>query len=770
MKPIYSLLSTGCLLLVAPAASAQDRIDSPASTLAYMADVLTPSAEDELRAQFEASQSGDPGALPLLAQSHLLAGQPISVGPLYKATYDVNGVRFVPLLGREAPKTRSLTFQFQSAEVGQQPIVGLDLAALPVLENGEVVFERGAGVSEVYQAHNEGLEQLFRFESLPSRDGDLVVRGTFTTDLFDTGATGRSLRFEEPGIASITLDKVIGIDANGQRVDGQLRRLGDQLEIRLPHSFLRDAAFPLTLDPLFGVELQATNVTFDSDQVDVAFGSSFYDEYALVFCRYFSATDPDIYATTHTNSGAPGLLLFAIESVINTFDQAPTIAYNIGATTFAVAWQRSSAPGLQNDVLLASFDALSGAVSSSISIASSSLDESEPDLGGEELSAYDRVVLVYNSNQDIRVASVRVSNLGTPVSLSNKLIPTMVNNSRRPAITKSGGAPGQYLVVCEAVYDIDSDLQFATVDYLGFVLSGAAALVTVGPDEERPDVAGNGTDFMVVFEREPFANSGDNDIWARKLSYVSSTPSLDNTTIVVAGDVSDDEIEPAIGLSGNEYLIAYADQFLGSSLYDIYAATISTKTCKLCEPSTLVSSPTGTNRAPQVGSRAAGGDTTADQAAIAFTRSIAGNGKIYFHLWENEGSGSVASNMGGGCGGGGFTSFLGSTAIGSSDLSSTLTGVDSAASLAILNINVPGGEFGCGPCTVLPFQYLFVRPTFPGAGGDKQAVQPLSIPCKPGLAGKTIAFQWTSVFTGASPCSLSPNISLSNRQHLTLGF
>ena len=92
------------------------------------------------------------------------------------------------------------------------------------------------------------------------------------------------------------------------------------------------------------------------------------------------------------------------------------------------------------------------------------------------------------------------------------------------------------------------------------------------------------------------------------------------------------------------------------------------------------------------------------------------------------------------------------------------------ASIAVLNLSVPGDEFACGPCTVLPLNQLFAVPTFAQFGPTQSATQSLSLPCKGTLAGATLAFQWLVLPTAATPCALGPNIALSNRQHLTLGF
>ena len=765
------LLASCCSLLALPLYS-QTRTPSPPTELVRLEGSPSAAAEDALRERAAAFESD---AHEYLANSHLLAGEPISIGLDWKATYTRDGMRFTPLLGKQAPHTRTLSFRFLGLEVGGRALAGLDLEARPELAGDAVVYARGQGLTEVYEARQEGLEQSFVLETLPARDADLVVRGELTTDLVPATAhqSGTELRFTEPGIASVRIDTVVAFDADGDRVEGILRQSGSVLEIVIPAAFVATADLPLVVDPLFGVEHDGTDGTFEADQVDVAFGASSFDEYALVFTRYYSATDPDISAATYTNFGTTGLLLLAVESTVGTFDQEPSIAYNLGEEQFAVAWQRANTPSDPNDVLFSTFDASSGVVEATISLASGDItDENHPDVGGEDQLGFDRAVVVYQAEEQIRVASVQVPDGATPVLVTTNTVFSGGDHDY-PAISKSGGSSGRYFVVAERDFGIDRDLRFGMVDYIGTVLATGGTLTTSGPDEERPDVAGDGEVGMVVFQREAAAGNGDNDIWARKLEYdaVNDEVDLDPETIIVEGELDDDELEPAIGLSGNEYLIAWADQVGAGFVYDVFATTVGKDTCLVCEPEVTVSAPVLSNREPEIGTRQAGGDATEGEAAIAYTRTGGvPNDQIFFHVWENQGTGSSTLTFGGGCGEGGVISLAGSDEIGSTDFVVNLSSASAISTIAVLNINAPGGEFACGPCTVLPLKFLSTQATAPGPGGTKQASQPFQIPCKGALAGKSVAFQWIVLPTVSSPCALDPNISLSNRIQLTLGF
>ncbi len=272
---------------------------------------------------------------------------------------------------------------------------------------------------------------------------------------------------------------------------------------------------------------------------------------------------------------------------------------------------------------------------------------------------------------------------------------------------------------------------------------------------------------MLVFQRESSSGNGDNDIAAVKISYTGHLE-FDSPEIIV-GDFGDDERDPAIGFSRDEYLVSYSDQFAASNQYDIYAATIDAKSCQLCEPNWLVSTPIASNVESEIGTRWSGADKDADQAAIAFTRTGFAFDQIYYRIWQNNGNGSIITDLGGSCGGGGIASFSGQTGIGSTEFIGVLDGVDPLASIAVLNVGLPGGEFACGSCLVLPFSATFVRPLV-STGSLDHAEIAMKIPCKASWAGQTLVYQWTTLLTLQSPCSTLPNLSFSNRLQVNFGF
>lgn len=763
LAPSALLAATLPLAALPPAAQVRD--PDPHEPVRWIADSHSPQEEEAL-AEAWLAEHADAGSSLLRARSHLLDDVPISVGPLYKAVYPRGGVTFTPLLGRQALQTRTMTWRLESASIGDVPVEGIDQAAIPILADGEVRYERGA-LAEVYLARDEGLEQLFVFDALPSRTGDLVVRGHFETDLQFRGSDASELRFEEPGIADVRIGKIVGVDARGRRAAGELRLDGESLEMRLPAAFVAEAALPLVLDPLLEVETLVSSGILNADQPDVAYGDSTFDEYAVVFCRYYSLTDPDITAGFYRSDGTQGMALQAIEADSGIFDQEPSIAYNAEVLEFAVAWTRSSTPTSSGTVRFVSFNASNGATGADITVASSLFSSAgSPDVGGESIDGFSRVLVAYERSGSIRAASISLAG-GVASVQSDIALPLMEANCSEPATTKDGGVSGNYLVVCERQYDPDRDLVACRVDFTGSTTSPGLLLGGIGPDESQPDVAGGDDEFFVAYTRNASVGDGDGDVRVRKITWNGQFLSSE-APVVVAGDLNDDEHSPAIGRFEDRYLLAYVDEgnlFSGDSIW----AVPLDEDCSTCEPADLIGAGAGDNAEPEVGSQTAAGEPNAFGAMIAFARELTLNTQVWFELWESLPGSSVAYS-GGGCGDSGDFSLNGDLSIGGTGFTALLSNLGLSPSVAVLNLGAPGGEFGCDACTVLPLQTLITVPTTPEVFTGQKASVDLAIPCKPTLAGETLALQWIVLPTSESPCSLAPNLSLSDRLLLTLGF
>ena len=179
-------------------------------------------------------------------------------GAGYVARFATDGLTFTP--NADVPGGASVRFEFESARRGG----GEAWPATRVEPHGDtehgVVHYRRSGLLERYELRGADVEQSFVFDRLPRGGGDLVVRLRIETALPSTveGRADAGFAYDAPGFGQITIGRVVGIDAHGQRADGWIRVASGQLELGLPQRFVDEAALPLTLDPLIGSTIQVT--------------------------------------------------------------------------------------------------------------------------------------------------------------------------------------------------------------------------------------------------------------------------------------------------------------------------------------------------------------------------------------------------------------------------------------------------------------------------------------------------------------------------------
>jgi hypothetical protein len=257
------------------------------------------------------SAFADPGlpgnASSFLRTSHGLAsvnGELVGGGPDYSVSFDGSGPHFVPALGREAPATRTLSFELQSIQLGDVELYAPGGPVQPELSGEFVQYQRGPSIVERYASGAEGLWQSFVFHELPtgSVGGDLVVVGQLSSDL-TLGTRGPiGLSFDEPGLGSVTWGGVTGIDADGNTTPGEVRYSNGRIELVLPAEFVAGASLPLVLDPLIGTDFTVAGSGQRENVPDVAYDFS-NDLYLAAWEHVSSGLDVDIRGRRFDSSG-----------------------------------------------------------------------------------------------------------------------------------------------------------------------------------------------------------------------------------------------------------------------------------------------------------------------------------------------------------------------------------------------------------------------------------------------------------------------------------
>ncbi len=691
-------------------------------------------------------------------------GRVCAGGPGYKAQFDASGMTYTPALGESAPHNYPWRFSLSSIRRGEHVLFDTRTmgASEPVLTKRSASYDR-AGVVERYEARVDGVKQDFVFMSRPAGHGDLVVEGVITTDLLPrrTRSNSSSLTFSAEGVGGVTVGGVLGVDDNGWQVPGETSFEDGAIRFVLPETFVAAATYPMVLDPLVGTFF--TVAGSQASDPDVAWDET-NDAYLVVWEQVFSSLDIDVRGQQFGVSGN------LIGNLINlTFESGneinPAVANSDLANRFFVVYQDGASPFGPWNIRGRSVTAgANPALTSILDISTpGGTNEVTPDIGGDSTLVDDKVVVVWaDDNGNIVGTSVDVSS-------STVAFPTVLRfgQSTNPAISKSGGADGRYVVVWERDYTIDLDVESAMVDRNMTVLDALASVGSfAGIDELRPDVDGDGTEFVVAYQRQETLDPNRYDIYCRRVVWDGSNLSGIGATRNVSSNAGVDDTEPAVGFLGLKYVVAWVH---GTAFFtDIQMVEYDAENCTACGvPETSLGGANPLDFGPEVATRhqgrASNDPVAADQGLIVWTDMTVGPGTIDSGVVGRRYeafTGGAVTNLGGACGNGGVNGFNGPVALGNSQLELTLSGA--ASTNVHIGIQFSNAVIPCGPCTINADGGYYPVTASP-SGSASFAV---AIPCDLSIQGVSLYTQWATVLSGQNPCGLIPavaELSFSNR-------
>jgi hypothetical protein len=688
-------------------------------------------------------------------------------GPGYEVRFGSDGFTFTPALGGRTTEGRTLTFVLESVRRGNAVLWEASAPPPPPEKDGRFVrYCRGSFV-ERYEIGRDGLKQSFRFESRPEGSGDLVVRGRISSDL-PASEMGGALRFEIPGFGGVVYGEVAGIDAEGRRAGGTIRFDGSHVELALPGEFVEAAAYPLLLDPLVGTT--TTILGEDDRDPDVAYDAT-NGRYLLVWERHFAANNVDIYGQLVSSSGALVGALIPIETAA--VNANPTVANMSGNDRFLVAYEQAAAAGGITDVLGRAVDADDGAVSAAVTIAGGAGSQISPVAGGESSTADDEVLVVWvDFGVGIKAKQVTVPAAGAPTPFATVVDISTDPDDFRPAITKHGGDVGRYLVVWDRIVGVQHDLYGRVVNRNLSLCTAVTSFATNALDEVRPNCAGDGANFMVVWERAEGGGSPGHDIRCRQLSFSGTCPGgllvAVGSETTVEGDAGDDEFNPAVDFTGEEYVVAFSDE-VAAGEDDLYVVGLDAD-CGVCEAFQLVDS-VDSNIEAAIAAQRSGASSGGDGAMVAWQSfdSVAFESDVKARRYRSDTG--LRTNLGGGCGSGG-TASVSCPAVPATGFTFRLTGAAAAtnAYLLIAFDAMNPLNFSCGPCTLVPdvfspFTFVIGVGATNGVGFASFATP---IPPDPNLVGLEFLAQW-AVDTNPGAC-VDIGADLSNALSVVIGI
>ncbi len=499
-------------------------------------------------------------------------GQWVGLGPGYRVDFVEDDCRFLPALGRRAPRSRPLSLR--TVAIGRSeatPRTGW-LAREPRTRTGNTLSRRlTEDIIERVEMRAEGAELSYVFSRRPPGHGDLVVEVHVDTDLPLQGrGPAGELHFVDPAVGGVAIGSVVGFDAAGRRTAGSTEYGESRITWRLPAEFVERARYPLVLDPIVTRELTQSGDDARAPDVARTDARTLRTETVLVWSEEFSATHSEIRARSGTQP-------LVVRGSSNQFAVEPKVAYVRGAGTMLVAWQEGPTPFGPWDVRCATLSTVTDSASPPQLLARRAAGFPGVDVGGERTTSRDTGIVVWaETGVGVRAAQVRPQTITSiPAVVRTTTVAADSTSVRRtmPSISRCGGNGGFSMVAWrdDPLPSGTGAIRATVVDRNGAPL-GSAFQVEVGGFD--PDVDGNGAEFVIGWERPTSATQGPRDVAFRMLRWNGS--SLQDRGLIrdVGGQSGLDEREAAVGYEPEGFVIAWTRDVAGTFLDREVAATV----------------------------------------------------------------------------------------------------------------------------------------------------------------------------------------------------
>jgi hypothetical protein len=679
----------------------------------------------------------------------------------FAARFEPNGLYFQPANGA--------TLRLGAVELRRgEERVALD-AAPPRNDGAFTLFDRAPGVLERFERTAAGIEHSLVIDGPLGGDGDLVVRvalGGANAELGERRANGTH-RF-----GSITYGRLFGIDADGDRTDGDVRLVDGGLELVIDDAWLDAAAWPITLDPIVGADFDITTPTspdLDSNS-DAAYDAT-TNTYLVVFQRKNALGFDAAFAQRLDANG--GLLGSPINLAAS--GRHVRIARVARAGRFAVAWV---SPGATTDrIQMRLVNPANGALSSTLTLTEEPIgDLDQVDIAGEtslSVAVPERAFVVWgDKNGGVRFARVNTPAVGDPTLVGTSTVqldPSIFDRLTTVRISHGPNVDGHMGVAW--VHDNapgSTRKSYATiVDRSGSKL--LAPVLECGTEDSVLDLSidGGGTN-----PAQYIVANGTND-WVPSAIVAPLTWNGSSLTVGATVDHATSLYQSQVNVAWRPGAAFLTYIWEGSSyVKGLDPLTAATFQSKLEFAQRTSGSIFGVQfdeypLEPLLCLQSTGNDAHLSGGLIAYTLhtdyGTSNFEELHGRRFDAFSPLATSVDQGGGCGGVGTIVAPQPPALGNGTFRLELAGAPPSAVLAILNIAAPQATLDCGACRWLPFGTTY---TLNVVGGS--ASKALAVPAQASLAGAVADVQWTVVAPGVAPCAAAPDIGVSNILRLTL--
>ncbi|MBK8975464.1 MAG: hypothetical protein IPM29_06030 [Planctomycetes bacterium] len=708
-------------------------------------------------------------------------GALFAMGGGLDTTFEAGRVVITPILGKAAPHNMPLILEFDS--IGRVGATAFEAGgdARPVRGVNRVDYRHGAGITERFVPRADGLKQSFLIDSPLSGSGDLVVRMDVTTELrAEVVERARELSFRALDIGFVNIGTVVGIDANGARVEGTMNFDGEHLEYTLPASFVDTAAYPIDVDPLINQTFANPGRSFGDFNMDASYDAT-TDTYIVTFESAPSATSSYLFFRCISGANPPQRLATQPTDTIfrrtNVFATGLKVANNNQLDQWVVVWQDNSTGDW--DVRGATIDTLTQTPSAAFDISVVlGIDEVQPDVAGDSSGA-SQVTVVWAEGPAMTPAApmgVAASTIDLTMLPPLPSLPTVIFSGLpcdNPAITQDGGAPQRQFVAFRANL---TSIAVCALDATGTLINPPIPAAVSGSGFGLCDIAGNGNHFTVIMEELEPGSTTNNDIRTTHGVWNSGIVLID--TFIIEADQNANEREPKIVLLSSKYAACWIDPngiFNANNVEssDIEATNLQLDSAARCgNPAFVPGDATNWMIEPGFASKLAGGAAGSDDALILNRQEAVGggNGVLRARYYAPFAGGPITQLAGtGGCANGATIGVGSPAAIGNPNFSITLSGADPSIAIAILLLDTTRSTpiMLCGAaCGDVIVPQVTVQA---GVSAGAASIR-LPIPCFAGLGGAGMYAQWITVGgPTAGSCVLVSGLRLSDAIEIVFG-
>lgn len=475
-------------------------------------------------------------------------------GATYKLGVGADGVTYVPLFGSRAPRNFPLHLRLAAVGAGAASPT-LVIAAPPRRDGARISIDHGP-VVERWELTPTTAEQSFVLGA-PLGTGDLTFRLAVTTELApvvdDTG-----LVFVAPGLGTVHYSHAVLVDARGRRTALPVSFAAGEIVVRVPDAVLTSASYPIVVDPVLTRQAFDTSAA-DSTHPDVSYDVG-NDVWLVVNQELVSGGDGDIRCRRYRGDGTLIDDGYVQSSTISASD--PAVANNKLFAKFLVAWVEDRGL-LIHDVFVREREAASATQGNPLLLDTALQGIGTVDVGGATGSS--RFLVAWTVAQG--ATPLYFSDVFAQAYVVGGVLGPRQTLSRRAgcaaavSVSKSAGPGQRWAVVWEnttAILCVGGDVVFSILDTAGGIRGGGIAEVAVALTNHSPDVAGDGTNFFVVWHRGLL----DNDLYGAQIGPVGGGFQKIGSTFALTqlepGSLpSEDQVSARIEFDGCRYLYTY---------------------------------------------------------------------------------------------------------------------------------------------------------------------------------------------------------------------